>query len=295
MDFSFSGGAMILNECWRNTLNNILVCPACGGGITFDTLPAPDCCRCSACGVKYPVVKGIPVLQGATQPPTFYRNASYEKLLASLGPLHKDYYGKTFTSGFEDFIRKQIFNLVTRVTPPVVDFGCGTGSAFHVFEKYEGLVGIDINLDLLKISRARFPNIPLICCDFATPPFRSGSINTIFSLATLEHVFHLERSLESMERCLADNGVVYIMVPNEGNLPWSLLRTLYTAPRYSRMFNLDYHEAMSRSHCNNIWTIENALYKFFEFDRIGRFPFGLGGKSLNLISFYRLKKRAGQS
>lgn len=268
-------------------LKDILVCPACKKEISV----TGDNISCKTCGNAYPVVDGIPVLLGPMEVPTFYKNAAYEKLLSTLGQLHDDYYNKSLGSGLEDFIRRRLLKLVKHATPPVLDFGCGTGSAFHVLEKFDGLIGIDINLELLKVSRANFPKTPLICCDFTNAPLRPGSIKTIFSLGTLEHIFHLERSIESIERCLAADGVLYVMVPNEGSLPWSLMRAFYTAPRYSRMFALNYHEAMSRSHCNNIWAIENALFKYFEFDAISRFPLGYGGKGANLFSFYRLRKR----
>lgn len=127
------------------------------------------------------------------------------------------------------------------------------------------------------------------CRDIIVDPLPENSVQCGVCLSVLEHVFHLERFAESMAQSLAPEGKMYVGVPNDGGFAWGCMRQAAHYV-YSAKFGVDYRSVMARVHCNQVWTIENVLRKFFDIRKVSRFPFGAGGIHLNLFSLYEVRR-----
>jgi ubiquinone/menaquinone biosynthesis C-methylase UbiE len=68
----------------------------------------------------------------------------------------------------------------------ILDVGCGSGVELLAVSNFcEYAVGLDIDIDVLKIARRRVKNkmnIDLVRADALHPPFRSKSFSKIFAL-----------------------------------------------------------------------------------------------------------------
>ena len=272
-------------------LKDILVCPECYRKLNFDN----ELLACSSCGREFHFEDGIFMLQPLSSMPTpmFYNDKEYRKLVANRAKLHNEHYNKNSLSfKFEMRLKRDLMKLAVDPITPLVDIGCGTGSGFDVLGPRQNIIGIDRDINLLKKCKENYPKSTLICCDMSNAPFRNNSFLTMFSFCTLEHVFYLESFLQSVERILHPDGLFYVAVPTEGGAAWNLMRSIFTAPKYSKMFDLDYKKALSIEHCNTMFTIDNVLRKFFLIDRRRLFPWRIGGCHINLTACYRLRKRS---
>ena len=140
-------------------------------------------------------------------------NLIYEKDLAQDYDLKRKRPWKPLIS-FLNQIEKKINLLNGRI----IDLGCGNGRNFDLI-KNTFLIGIDNSLEFLKIAKKRKINgrrdIELILSDMRALPFRTNSIDTTFSIASLHHVkrFQTRFSLiNQLHEILKDGGFVVITV-----------------------------------------------------------------------------------
>jgi SAM-dependent methyltransferase len=79
-------------------------------------------------------------------------------------------------------------------------------------------VGIDIDIDVLKIARRRLKdkmNIDLVRSDALHLPFRSKSFSKIFCFDVLEHLTFPSKLIDLMKDLLCTQGEVILRVPNK--------------------------------------------------------------------------------
>jgi len=106
-----------------------------------------------------------------------------------------------------------------RKNDAILDVGCGSGIellAVSNFCKYA--VGLDIDIDVLKIARRRVKNkmnIDLVRADALHPPFRSKSFSKIFCFDVLEHLIFPLKLVDLMKNLLCAHGEVILRVPNK--------------------------------------------------------------------------------
>lgn len=273
-------------------LNGILVCPLCRG----ELLSLPSGARkCPACVREYPVLNGVMdfrLPERTESPPAFYADPEYVKGRARMAEQHELHYDRGSLSGrLEDYFKRELMKIVRDSGRPFFDIGCGTGTGFERLGYPKPIIGVDISMDLLKTCKARYPEAECICCDITRAPFRDGSVDTVFSLATLEHVFYLESFVRAIEKLLSPSGRLYVLIPTEGGFLWSLMRNLAQL-KYSGALDFDYKRFFELEHCNKAVTIENVLHKFFVIELARRVPFRFGGNNVNLLVLFRLKKRS---
>ncbi len=97
----------------------------------------------------------------------------------------------------------------------VVDLGCGTGTAIHVcsaiLELSCYMVGVDLDLEALRVAKLLAPWSDFIQADARCAPFRSGVADLVFCVG----VFHENPSptpiLEEVSRVLVDSGSAVIV------------------------------------------------------------------------------------
>ncbi len=88
--------------------------------------------------------------------------------------------------------RKKHSLFLERINPRpgdlIVDIGAGKGKYLedHYSDK-KAVVALDLNLNLLRILREKFPEIPCIQADAKKLPFKDHSIPIIFCNALIEH------------------------------------------------------------------------------------------------------------
>lgn len=249
---------------------------------------------CTSCSRRFAIENNIIDFVGdqKTVTPPFYANRYYRTFMASLTKLHQAHYA---SGGFSDFIessiKRDLFKLVGASPEPSVDLGCGLGEGFPLMGEESSIIGVDYEMGLLNETRRRYPKATLMRADFSNLPFRTGALKRVFAIAVLEHVFHLERAMEHMQRCLAPDGTFYVVIPTEGGLAVDAARVV-TSTRNARIIGLTPAQstiAQRKDHCNTVYTIENNIRKFFEIDASLAWPFRIGGVNINLSKAYRLK------
>ena len=122
----------------------------------------------------------------------------------------------------------------------VLEIGSGTGTFLApATEKFEQVVGIDIAMRWLHVSRRRFMDLgidapPLICCCAENLPFADDSFDLIVANSTIEFVSDQARVFAECSRLLVENGAMYINSVNRFALardPYAYLWGIGFLPR----------------------------------------------------------------
>lgn len=172
-----------------------------------------DAFVCATCDERYPVVAGVPVLiadraerqraagtdwqKGSTQqadktPLDFYNSLQ-----------HQDGYCR---EALEEVRRDMTrFLSLAKVAGPVLEIGSGKGALQGFGGDY---VACDYSLSAVsrhvKASHAR------VCASADRLPFPDETFRFVFTIATLEHVIHVDRAFREIDRVLAPGGVAYV-------------------------------------------------------------------------------------
>ena len=86
----------------------------------------------------------------------------------------------------------------------IVEIGCGKGA---LSKTHPGYLGIDLSHQALK---SQVKSDRAIQADAENLPLQDGSIDFLFTFATLEHVPNPERAIKEIERVVKTNGVALI-------------------------------------------------------------------------------------
>lgn len=95
----------------------------------------------------------------------------------------------------------------------ILDVGCGIGTYVTRFREFsDGVFGIDIDDEKVRIAAGRLPNI----CQAEAEglPFRDATFDVILLHEVLEHVHNDELTVREAVRCLRPGGEVVIFAPN---------------------------------------------------------------------------------
>lgn len=125
----------------------------------------------------------------------------------------------------------------------VLDVGSGNGNFLVVAaEHYSQVIGIDIGMRHLHVSRRRFmdrgvPIPALACCCAEYLPFPDGYFDLIVISSTLEFARDKDRILSECARTLAPGGALYIQTVNRYSIsrdPYAYLWGVGFLPRRSQ-------------------------------------------------------------
>ncbi len=105
----------------------------------------------------------------------------------------------------------------------ILDVAAGVGcAAQRIHENYPAeLLCNDITPKCLKILQQM--GIPTVSFDLDTEapfPFPDGSFDAVISLATIEHLLHVDHFLCEINRILSDDGYLYLSTPNYAGLAY---------------------------------------------------------------------------
>ncbi|GAB7082227.1 hypothetical protein JCM14635_39020 [Megalodesulfovibrio paquesii] len=224
--------------------------------------------------------------------PALYTDPEYKRYVDNIDKIHAVHYKSgSLTGMIEARVKSRMQRLSQEMVPPFLDLGCGTGTGFSRIGDDADIIGVDNNIELLRKCKQLHPQATLICCDCRKAPLADNVIGSMFSIDTLEHVFHLEVFVESMARMLNDDGRLIVVIPTEGGLAWSLGRALLTSRRNSKLLQVNYNKVIKIDHCNTAWAIDNALNKYFHVLEMVQYPFGMGSVHVNAAFMYKLAKR----
>lgn len=122
----------------------------------------------------------------------------------------------------------------------VLEIGSGSGNFLAVAGgKFEQIIGVDIAMRWLHVSRRRFMDLgleipPLVCCCAEFLPFADKSFNLITLSSTLEFIPDQEKSFAESARTLDENGILHINSVNRYSIakdPYAYLWGIGFLPR----------------------------------------------------------------
>ena len=235
------------------------VCPLCRGKLNV----LDDGYSCPACQKKYTLHDGIPDFRIFPDPFLSYEE-DYERTEIVLAALEKfnlekllehywSYSDITPAALRPKFVRSAVLgeqralrtleildNEIKKPVKKVLEIGSGTGNFLALAaQKYEQVVGIDIAMRWLHVSRRRFMDRglsvpPLICCCAEFLPFADRSFDLIVASSTLEFVRDQRKVFAECARTLDEDGTLYINSVNRysiGRDPYAYLRLVGFLPR----------------------------------------------------------------
>jgi SAM-dependent methyltransferase len=181
-------------------LRSILRCPGCRGELEDST----GALACAGCGGKFAVDEGIPRLvtedDGANDSYEFYNESD-------TGQYGRETLEPQYADPIESFLAE------TPGDQLVVEVGPGRG-AFD--GAHPGLVELDYSWTALRAYCSGLR----VQASAEELPFADGSVDAIFTLATLEHVPDPARAMAEMHRCLRVGGRL-LLYPAWFVRPWA--------------------------------------------------------------------------
>jgi len=112
-----------------------------------------------------------------------------------------------------------------------IDIGCGTGRIGRILSKKFYIIGLDIDINMLRIAKSR---IDVICCEISQIPIRSRSIDFAYSwLATLNYLNYvkLREHMKEINRILRERSTYIIDMVLES----------YDKDHYEELWNFNYN------------------------------------------------------
>ena len=144
----------------------------------------------------------------------------------------------------------------------IVEVGAGDG-LFYQYVPQKNYIGIDTNWDALVKFATKHPESTLVCTSGGKLPIASETIDILFSLHTLEHIYYLGEFLEEVQRILSDDGRQYFVIPAEGSYLFYLGRKFVTGPHLRKKYKLDVNFVMDREHINDAKRVLKFLGLYF--------------------------------
>lgn len=257
-------------------LISIFQCPDCEGEIHKS---ADDLLACRNCRRDYPMVDGIYSLLPlkSLKDTRTDNDANFAKWLTIYAEWMHDYieHGNCVYNRIHHSAHKAAKSFIDTVDSSGwgLDLGCGAGAHFPYYTDPSRVIGMDINLDGLKLIKEKYPEAVLVHGDMYALPFKPVSLGYAVSVYNLEHAYFLECVIEQVLRALKPEGKFIVGLPGEGGLAWNLGRLL-TSRRYaSRTYDIDYKKIVEIEHCNTANRVLKALSKRFEISKKRIFPF----------------------
>lgn len=260
-------------------LEDVLACPACRGPVERDD----EQYACSTCARRYPVRYGIPdfrlepdpyisieaeiaKIEGFNAPGRSFADMvrAYYVLTPESPPhLHQRYMAAmdaAVTRG-AGILSKLQAKFPGTGTNALLDLGCGTGGLSMAGARcYANVIGADVALRWLVMGKRRLEEngveVPLVCANAESLPFRDRVFDAVAADAVLEHVRDSSRMRDEVVRTLRPRGAWFFVTNNRfsmlpephvrilgfGLIPrryqetvsWALRQTPYRARLHSR-------------------------------------------------------------
>jgi SAM-dependent methyltransferase/uncharacterized protein YbaR (Trm112 family) len=221
-----------------------IVCPVCAGALVRADEERLDC---EGCRRAWPVILGIPDLR--TRPDPYIgieqdraKGIELSERCAGLDfPASiRQYYAMTpaVTPAQAKLFERGLLGAETRAAQALdaweskagagdgsalLEIGCGTAPLLIAArERYARVIGIDIAFRWLVMAKKRLQDagldLPLICANAESLPFRAETFDRLVADSVLEHVYDQPLVAREGLRVLAADGRLFIATPNRHSL-----------------------------------------------------------------------------
>jgi ubiquinone/menaquinone biosynthesis C-methylase UbiE/uncharacterized protein YbaR (Trm112 family) len=212
----------------RRSLLEKLACPECAGALQVAECGEENAVRilqgtlrCTACGRRYPIDKGVPRLVAGLAPDVaeVCRRNSFQWLSRWNGRFEGDR-----CYGFDDEVYVGWVNdqlRCRRVPGPgewVIDAGCGSGEKTAVLARQspeQNVVGLDLGVESLEKATAKFggrTNLDYVQGNVLRPPFKGRAFDYGMSLGVLHHTPDTRQAFASFRRLLKEETTCVIWI-----------------------------------------------------------------------------------
>lgn len=126
---------------------------------------------------------------------------------------------------YDDIVELITSNITLNSNPSILDVGCGKGLLLKKLQKKypnSHLYGVEPSRNALKFFHRFFPDVKIFEGVYEDSPFLDKKFNLVVSNGVLEHVPNPVDFLKKIRRCIAEDGFLYIGVPNFKNNPADL-------------------------------------------------------------------------
>lgn len=174
-----------------------------------------------------------------------------------------------------------------------LEIGAGLGE--HL--EYEQLEGQDYTCVELRESMAReiqrkYPSVKTLvgdCQQRLDQP--DGQYDRILAIHVLEHLPNLPAAVMEIDRLLAADGVVCVVIPCDPGLAYGLARKISAERIFRQRYKQSYDWFIRREHINSPQEIIGQLKRYFEVSDRQFFPLRVPLIDLNLCLGMVLRKR----
>ncbi len=125
-----------------------------------------------------------------------------------------------------------------------LDVGCGQGVMCNLAaQKHARMVGLDMSFNSLQAARqgarelGNDEQIHFVQGDAENLPFRNAAFETLISIGVLHHTPSIEKSIQSIQHALQENGQITVMLYRRGNPKWWATITIRTISRWMKKFS----------------------------------------------------------
>lgn len=200
-------------------LLSILVCPACRGGIQYESLEdyprdneeiETGTLLCGDCKARYPIVEGVPRLR----PQDSNADARVAKTSARFGFEWHRYPGpRPQDRGL--FLEETQFEPGALAGKLVLDGGCGMGRYTHVALALGAeVVAFDLSDSLTRLipEMRENPRLHVVQGDLLRPPFKSGVFDAVYSQGVIHHTADTRRAFDNLAELVKRDGLLSVWV-----------------------------------------------------------------------------------
>lgn len=199
---------------------------------------------------------------------------------------------KSIAGAIANVTYKSIKNFKDVTDGWVLDIGCGDGSQAESLADHSRYIGLDCNLERLKILKKKFPIATAIFGDASKLPFKNNCIKYVYSSNAFEHIWYLKDAILDLKRCTTEDADIYIVIPTEGGL-WDIGRFLISRPRFTKKYpQIDFDFISHVEHCNLSSQVARNLETFFSINK-KYWPTRIPSIYLNVFVEIHCKKRKG--
>ena len=140
------------------------------------------------------------------------------ELHRALAPRYAYRYSFEFSRLFQEDWHGEMLRHLPQNAKRVLDLGCGTGFFLaELDEKCPGAVGLDISIDMLRVSEQYVPGARLLAADAEALPFKHKAFDVVFCKGSLHHTRDHVGFLKNCADALDDGGVLIMSEPCNDN------------------------------------------------------------------------------
>ncbi len=214
-----------------------------------------------------------------------------------------DFYRSTQKKGIGNLVNNAGYEVLEQIdlnNLDVLEFGPGEIPHLHFWNgRPNHFYFADYRQEMLNETGKRLKHLGVPNTGFLLPKDNNGEISdlankkvdVILSFYSLEHLYPLEKYLNSMLNLLKPNGLIVGAIPTEGGLGWGIGRYL-TSRRWLEKNGISMEKIMCWEHPNFAETVLLSLESLADRKMLGFWPLKLPSIDLNLVIKFIYQKKS---